>query len=70
MVQNASVSEIANMKRPTPNYLYWPNLDVDLAADSIRHPEKFLLISKESRPATDPRRRLRERVRVRSRAIT
>jgi len=34
---------------PNPNHLYWPDLDVDLATDSIRHPESFPLISKESR---------------------
>jgi hypothetical protein len=55
--QDASVSEITNVERPTPNHLYWPDLDVDLATESIRHPEKFPLISKKSRPAKRTRRR-------------
>jgi hypothetical protein len=30
-----------------PGYAcYWPELDVDLAVESIRHPEKFPLVSK------------------------
>ncbi len=47
--KDASVSEILNVECPRPDHLYWPDLDVDLAVDSIRHPEKFPLISKESR---------------------
>ena len=31
------------------HHLYWPGLDVDVAVESIRHPEKFPLISKELR---------------------
>jgi hypothetical protein len=31
------------------HHLYWPSLDVDVAVESIRHPEKFPLISKELR---------------------
>ena len=26
--------------------LYWPDLDVDLAVESIEHPERFPLVSK------------------------
>ena len=55
--QNASVSEITNVEWPNPNHLYWPDLDVDLATDSIRRPEKFPLVSKVSPPATHARRR-------------
>jgi hypothetical protein len=27
--------------------LYWPDLDVDLSVDSIRHPERFPLRTRE-----------------------
>jgi len=30
---------------PGPEYLYWPNLDIDLTVESIRYPEKYPLIS-------------------------
>ena len=47
--KDASVSEILNVEWPQPHHLYWPGLDVDVAVESIRHPEKFPLISKELR---------------------
>lgn len=47
--KDASVSEILNVEWPKPHHLYWPDLDVDVAVESIRHPEKFPLVSKESR---------------------
>jgi hypothetical protein len=43
--REASVREIANVQLPSPHHLYWPDLDVDLAVDSIEHPEKFPLVS-------------------------
>ena len=49
--KNASVSEILKVEWPQPQHLYWPDLDVDVAVESIRHPKKFPLISKELRPA-------------------
>ena len=44
--KNASVAKISNVERPQPHHLHWPDLDIDLAVDSIRHPEKFPLTSK------------------------
>ncbi|WKJ91316.1 DUF2442 domain-containing protein [Methylomonas montana] len=44
--QNAAVGRILNVELPSSNHLYWPELDVDLAVESIRHPEKFPLVSK------------------------
>jgi hypothetical protein len=29
-----------------PHHLYWPDLDIDLAVESIRHPEQFPLVSR------------------------
>src|SRR5260370_1015997 len=42
----ASVREITNVLLPSPHHLYWPDLDVDLAVESIEHPERYPLISK------------------------
>ncbi len=47
--KEASVAEILKVEWPGLNHLYWPDLDVDLAVESIRHPEKFPLISKHPR---------------------
>ena len=42
----ATVEQISNVERPSPNHLYWPSLDVDLAVESIRHPEAYPLMSR------------------------
>ena len=39
--------EISNIEWPSPNYLYWPLIDVDLSVESIRDPSKFPLQSKD-----------------------
>ena len=44
--REASVREITNVHLPSPHHLYWPDLDIDLAVDSIEHPEKYPLVSK------------------------
>ena len=44
--KSVTVEQISNVERPSPEHLYWPNLDVDLAVESIRHPEAFPLISR------------------------
>jgi hypothetical protein len=31
---------------PSPHHLYWPLLDVDLAVESLDHPERFPLVSR------------------------
>ena len=44
--QYAAVGKILNVELPSPNHLYWPELDVDLDIESIRYPERFSLVSK------------------------
>ena len=44
--QDVPLRKILNVVLPSANHLYWPDLDVDLAVESIRHPEKFPLVSK------------------------
>jgi len=39
----AALSAILNVQLLHPGHLYWPDLDVDLAVESIEHPEKFPL---------------------------
>ena len=43
--RKASVEQIFALERPQPHHLYWSDLDIDLDVESIRHPEKFPLIS-------------------------
>ena len=44
--KDAPIAKLTNVERPQFHHLYWPDLDVDLAVDSIRHPEKFPLVSR------------------------
>ena len=44
--REATVSAILNVERPHACHLYWPDLDVDLAEESIEHPERYPLMSK------------------------
>ena len=43
--REATVREIANVQLPSPHHLYWPDLDIDLAVESIEHIEKYPLVS-------------------------
>ena len=43
--QEASIREIARVELPSPHHLYWPELDIDLAVDSLTHPERYPLVS-------------------------
>ncbi len=42
----ASVSAVLKVERPGEEHLYWPDLDVDLTLESIRHPERYPLVSR------------------------
>lgn len=44
--RDATVGAILNVQLPSPHHLYWPDLDIDLAVESIEYPERFPLISK------------------------
>jgi hypothetical protein len=43
--RDASIRAITNVQLPSPHHLYWPDLDIDLAVDSIEHPERYPLVS-------------------------
>ena len=43
----ASITALTKVTLPSPHHLYWPALDVDLAVDSIDHPERYPLVSQE-----------------------
>jgi hypothetical protein len=44
--QDATIGQLGRIERPSPHHLYWPELDVDLAVDSIEHPDRYPLISR------------------------
>lgn len=43
--KDASIGQITRVELPSADHLYWPDLDVDLAVESIRHPERYPLVS-------------------------
>ena len=47
--KDVPVGKILNVAEQVPNRFYWPDLDVDLTAEIIEHPERFPLKSKSLR---------------------
>ena len=43
--KDAPKSKVLNVEEPSPGHLYWPDLDIDLSAEILDHPEKFPLKS-------------------------
>ena len=41
--ENQPKKKIRNVREVVRDQLYWPDMDVDLSLESIRHPEKFPL---------------------------
>jgi hypothetical protein len=55
--RDATIGQLSRIERPAPGHLRWPELDVDLALESIRHPASYPLVSRlpatvRERPAT------------------
>ncbi len=43
--RDASIAGLTAIERPSAHHLYWPELDIDLAVESIDHPDRYPLIS-------------------------
>src|SRR5262245_23521719 len=61
----APVDEVFEVTLPSPGHLRWESLDIDIAVESLDHPERYPLVSKlgKARAALvkDRRRRARPR---------
>ncbi|MBI5619192.1 MAG: DUF2442 domain-containing protein [Gammaproteobacteria bacterium] len=44
--RDAAVGKVAHVPEPSPGHYYWPDLDIDLGIETIRHPERFPLMAK------------------------
>jgi hypothetical protein len=42
----APIGKLTHVELPQPHHLYWPELDVDLAVESIRNPAAFPLVAR------------------------
>ena len=45
--KDATLSQIYNVQFLHGHHLHWPDIDVDLDVDSLKHPEKYPLKSKK-----------------------
>ena len=43
--RDVPIGQLLRVEQPHPTHLYWPELDIDLAVESIKFPERFPLIS-------------------------
>jgi hypothetical protein len=55
--RHATIGQLSNVTLASPHHLYWPDLDIDLAVDSLDHPERYPLVRRVSpeRPAAQAR---------------
>ena len=44
--RDATIAQLSKVALPSPHHLYWSDLDIDLAVESIRYPERFPLVSR------------------------
>jgi len=44
--RDVPIGKLVEVTMPREGHLYWPRLDIDLAVDSIEHPERYPLVSK------------------------
>ena len=44
--RDATRDQLARVERPSTDHLYWPDLDIDLSVESLRHPERFPLVAR------------------------
>jgi hypothetical protein len=64
--RDASIAQLTKVTLPSPHHLHWPDLDVDLAVESLDHPERYPLVSRVpvATRATPKRSLVKERVRT------
>ncbi len=46
--RQATIEQLSAVEWPSPDHLYWPQLDVDLSVESIRNPAAFPLVARTS----------------------
>ncbi len=44
--REALIGQLVDVELQSPEHLYWPKLDVDLAVESLEHPERYPLVSR------------------------
>jgi hypothetical protein len=44
--KSQQIKSVINVEEQSPGHFYWPDIDVDLTLETIRHPERFPLQAK------------------------
>ncbi len=60
--KDASIREITSVELPSAHHLYWPDLDIDLAVESVTRPERYPLVSQAQPDKRLQPRKARRRV--------
>ena len=47
-LRDASVRSVLNIQMANPRAIEWPDLDVDLEIDCLKHPERYPLVMKRN----------------------
>lgn len=47
-MKDATISSVLNIQKEGRSAIVWPELDVDLEIESLKHPEKYPLVMKRS----------------------
>jgi hypothetical protein len=42
----ATIHQLSRVQRPSQHHLHWPELDVDLAVESLEQPDRYPLVSR------------------------
>lgn len=56
--RDVSIGQLCNVELLHSHHLYWPDLDIDLAVESIDHPERFPLVSRPNKRMQPTRKKL------------
>jgi hypothetical protein len=62
--RKAPIDALLNVRRPQKHHLWWPELDVDLAVESVEHPGRYPLVSRTAPEVVHERSAPRRRVRA------
>ena len=44
--REATIAALTRVELPSAHHVYWPELDIDLAVESLDHPERYPLVSR------------------------
>jgi hypothetical protein len=52
---DAPIGKLLDVRMPHPGHLHWPELDIDLAVESIEEPDRYPLVSHATSRVAEPK---------------